>query len=201
MDRPLISAPAHSPTAASPHQPHPCRNAPLPSHARPRPSPKRVARAARPAASLSLLLLQRGGGPGASMSFDPHGHPRRPPSSSPVGHPRPQLRCGDGRDPGGGPSVGADLARARGPAPAWDAQLRHGRAALPRSTPSTPHPRSRTPIRPLSWWFRFSFYRGQQLWIRAGGRWSRTGHSSKQMLRLKVHVASVCFIGLSRCCA
>ena len=81
-------------------------------------SPKRVARAARPAASLSLLLLQRGGGPGASMSSDPHGHPRRPPSSSPAGHPRPQLRCRDGRDPGGGLSAGANPARARGPTPA-----------------------------------------------------------------------------------
>jgi hypothetical protein len=34
---------------------------------------------------------------------------------------------------------------------------------------------------------------GQQLWIRARGLWSRIGHSSEQMLCLKVHVASVCF--------
>ncbi|KAG0513282.1 hypothetical protein BDA96_10G088100 [Sorghum bicolor] len=50
-----------------------CHNASLKSHTS---APTRVARVVRLVASLSLLLLQCGGGFGASASYDLHGQPR-----------------------------------------------------------------------------------------------------------------------------
>jgi hypothetical protein len=86
--------------------------------------------------------------PRVSMGSEPHDHPWRPPSSSPAGHPRPQLWCGDGRDLGASPSAGANPARAHGPAPARVAQLRHGRVTLSRSMPSTRSPSQISPSDP-----------------------------------------------------
>lgn len=114
------SSRAPSPTAASSHPPHPCRNAPLPRHA-PAPTPTSVTRATCSATSLSLLLLRRGDVLRCEHSTRP---PLVTPSSSLGGHPSLNSGAGMGMTPA--------ATRAR-------AQIQRGRVALLRhSEPPIP---------------------------------------------------------------